>query len=59
MQAEAKRILGELTTLSNNGIHINRELVMMLTNKNSYWYVVFSNTKNFNECMNELYNEAM
>lgn len=59
MKQEAKRILSEIEVLQKTGIVVSKEVVTMLTNKDSYWYIVFQNTKNFKESMTELYNEAM
>lgn len=58
MKSEAKRICSELRVLSKSGINISREVVMMVASKNSYWYIVFANTNDFNDSMNELLAEA-
>ena len=59
MKKEAKRICDELLMLKKKGVHLSRELVMMLAPKGTYWYIVFANTHDFNDSMNELMAEAV
>lgn len=58
MKSETKRIIEELKMLQKNGVKLSRELVLTVTSFNSYWYIVFANTNNFLDSMNELMIEA-